>query len=207
MFFMCISQFMGSLSSVLLTFPVERALFLKEQGSNMYSVSAYFYGKSMTELPTLIVFPFVYSCIVYWIIGFNNYSPAKFFIFAAFMILQSTAGNAVGLLAGCMFSDPRVAAGIAPMAIMPLMIFAGYYINSSQMPIWLAWIQYISPFFYCLQGTLQNEFNDSPFGSGPITQLGFTIPVGMCALYHIIIGLGFRALALLNLKLLVRRLQ
>jgi len=207
LFFLTVSQFMGSLLSVLLTFPAERAVFLKEQNANMYSVSAYFFGRSATELPFITVFPFIFSCIVYWICAFNNENPAKFFIFALFMVLQSVAGNAIGLMAGCLFNDPRVATGVAPMAMMPLMVFSGFYINTGQMPVWLAWIKYISPFFYSLQGLIRNEFYDSAFGSAPIVLLGFEISIGMCILYHIIIGLGFRTMALINLKLLVRRLQ
>jgi len=119
LFFLTISQFMTSMSSVLLTFPTERAVFLKENGAGMYSVSAYFFGRSATELPFVTLFPFIFSCIVYWIVGFNNTNPGKFFIFALFNVLQSLAGNAVGLMTGCMFNDPKVASGIAPMAIMP----------------------------------------------------------------------------------------
>ena len=84
LFFILISNFMTSMMSVLLTFPSERAVFLKEQGSNMYSVSAYFLGRSVTELPFITIFPFIFACIVYWIIGYNNDNPGKFFIFGNF---------------------------------------------------------------------------------------------------------------------------
>jgi ABC-type multidrug transport system permease subunit len=64
------------------------------------------------------------------------------------MILQSVGGNALGLLAGSSFSDPKVAMAVAPLFLLPLMIFAGYYLNSSNMPVYVAWIQWISVNFY-----------------------------------------------------------
>jgi len=131
---------MGSMSSVLLTFPMERALFLKELGSRMYSVSSYFFGRQSTEVPVIIFFPVIFSLIVYWIIGLNTINAGKFFIFAAFLVLCSVSGNAIGIMAGSIFNDPRVASGIAPMMMMPLMIFAGLYVNEKTMPDWLGWL-------------------------------------------------------------------
>ena len=61
--------------------PKERALFLKEQNSNMYSVSAYYFGRTITELPFLIIFPIGFSLIIYWAMGLNTDGSAHFFIF------------------------------------------------------------------------------------------------------------------------------
>ena len=206
--FLSISQWMGSMAPVLLTFPAERANFLKEEGSGMYTVSAYYFGRTLIEIPFLILFPFLLSVLLYWTIGFNNSDPSKFFIFALLNILQSFGGNAMGLFAGCLFSDSRVASSVAPLFMMPLMIFSGFYVNDSQMPVWLAWIKYISPFYYSLQGMSRNEFFDSNFGLAPLHSLGFmSISIGYCILITFMLGLALRCLALLNLKLLVKRLQ
>ena len=132
---------MTSMMGILLTFPVEREVFLREIGSNMYGVSSYFVGRSSTEFPFLTLIPFIFSAVIYWIIGFNS-TVGKFFIFgklhslqcsdliiALFMILQSINGNALGLLGGSVFPDPKVALAVAPMLLLPLMIFAGFYLN------------------------------------------------------------------------------
>ena len=207
-FFLTVCQWFLSMMPVLLTFPAERALFLKEQGSNMYSVSSYFFGRSLVELPAIIFFPVIWSLILYWIIGFNNYNAGKFFIFTTFMVLQSIAGNAMGLMAGCMFNDPKVASGVAPLFIMPAMIFGGMYINDNLIPVWLAWMKYISPFYYMLHGLCRNEFFDSPFDATQIIDtFRFTTPIGCAMITHFLIGLLLRSWALINLKYLVRKLQ
>ena len=48
---MAINGFIGSVPFVILTFPAERAIFLKEYSNNMYSVGAYYLAKTMSELP------------------------------------------------------------------------------------------------------------------------------------------------------------
>jgi len=41
----------------------------------------------------------------------------------------------------------------------------------------------------------------------PITNLGFTMSTGVCAILLLVIGLFFRIVALIALKLLARKLQ
>ena len=85
LFFILTSNFMTPMMSVLLTFPSERAVFLKEERLRMYSVATYFVGRSIIEIAFVTIFPFIFACIVYWIIGYNNHNPAKFFIFGNFL--------------------------------------------------------------------------------------------------------------------------
>ena len=46
----------------------------------MYSVAAYYFGRTITELPFLIIFPIIFSLITYWAMGFNS-DAEKFFIY------------------------------------------------------------------------------------------------------------------------------
>eukprot|EP00331_Platyophrya_macrostoma_P006837 CAMPEP_0176428008 /NCGR_PEP_ID=MMETSP0127-20121128/12909_1 /TAXON_ID=938130 /ORGANISM="Platyophrya macrostoma, Strain WH" /LENGTH=556 /DNA_ID=CAMNT_0017809639 /DNA_START=239 /DNA_END=1909 /DNA_ORIENTATION=- len=207
LFFLCVTQFMMSMMGILLTFPSEREVFLRETGSNMYGVSAYFFGRSSTEIPFLTLIPFCFSCIIYWIIGFNNYNPGKFFIFAAILVLQSLGGNALGILAGSVFSDPKVAMAVAPLFMLPMMIFAGFYLNSDNMPVYVGWIQWISPFKYALEALVWNEYTDSPLGTATIDFLGMYLGIWKCAVILFFLGFGYRFLALLALKLLMKRMQ
>jgi len=81
-FFFSIAVFMSSAMTVVLTFPAERAVFLREYSANMYSVSSYFFGRSSTELPFVIFFPVLLTSISYYIIGFNGHDASKIFIFS-----------------------------------------------------------------------------------------------------------------------------
>jgi len=46
-FFLSVSAFMSSLSPIILTFPLEKGVFLKEQSSKMYSVGSYFLSRNL----------------------------------------------------------------------------------------------------------------------------------------------------------------
>jgi ABC-2 type transporter len=71
----------NSIQNIILIFPDERPVFLREVGNNMYSVSAYFFGKVLAELPASIITPIVYGCIVYFSIGLSTVFAWKFPLF------------------------------------------------------------------------------------------------------------------------------
>lgn len=117
LFFIALNQFQMSMQSSILTFPSERAVFLKEENSKMYGVSSYFISKNITEAPPLIFIPTVFSLLIYWAIKFNDVTHEKFAIFWLICVLQSLIGNSLGLLTGSMFSDPKVASSFVPVRI------------------------------------------------------------------------------------------
>ncbi len=89
-FFICTSQFMLSIQSVLLTcitlfvcypvVPLERGLFLREQSNRMYGVLPYYLTKTFVELPFQLFMPLLFSLIIYWAIHFRN-SGECYFLF------------------------------------------------------------------------------------------------------------------------------
>jgi len=107
---------------------------------------------------------------------------------------------------GSAFSDPRIATTVAPMFVMPFMIFAGFFINSSNIPEYVRWIQYLSPFKYALEALATNEFNDSVYGDRAFEQQDFDLGLGNCIIILLLLGIMYRGLAFLSLKSLKRRL-
>ena len=66
-FFLSISALMFALAPVTLIFPIERAVFLKEENSRLYTVLPYFLSRNVIEIPYLIVMPLVFNLsLVVW---------------------------------------------------------------------------------------------------------------------------------------------
>jgi len=206
LFFFSITMFMPNAMSVVLTFPAERAVFLREHSANMYGVSAYYFGRSTTEIPFVVMFPVIMTSISYYIVGFNP-EVSKFFIFMLISVLVALAGNAIGLFVGCCFSDTKVATNIVPMIFLPWMIFTGVYINSQEIPAWLRWFQYTSPFRYAYEAYLWNQYTDFPLGTAQLDYYGYSLGLWPCIGLLFAIGIIIRIAALCALKVLVRRLQ
>jgi hypothetical protein len=113
--------------------PAEKQVFFKEEGSGLYSVSAYLVAKNLSLLPQQIIFPAILSCISYWVVGFNP-QVDKFFIYCKIhsvflIVLCNIAGGGSGLLAGTIFPTPDVAAQASIAIASLLSMFSGFYVS------------------------------------------------------------------------------
>lgn len=68
MFLIALNQGVCGAFLAINTFPPERALMLRERANGMYRTSAYFLAKQIGDLPGQIAAPWVFSCIVYFMV-------------------------------------------------------------------------------------------------------------------------------------------
>ena len=124
--------------------------------------------------------------------------------------MVSLCGVSLGLLAGCIFSDVQVAVSAAPMCVIPFMLFGGFLTNTDSIPVGFIWLEYMSPFKYAFGAYCQNEYHnlelDCEPECDPLGDLNFTEDMWPNILYLFILILGYRVLAAIFLKLLVRKL-
>lgn len=138
----------NSIQNIILIFPDERPVFLREVNNNMYSVTAYFFGKVIAELPASILTPVIFGAIVYFAIGLSTVAAYKFPLFLGILILLYSAAGSYALIISTMFADKQLAVTLTPVLIIPFMLFAGFFVNQDNIPIWLIEFQYMSFFKY-----------------------------------------------------------
>ena len=168
LFFCQICMVQGAILSVILAFPVERALFLKEQSQSLYSVLPYFLGKVVSELPMYLFTPMVFGTIVYFGVGLNTVETSKFFIFSTFhtvliMFLLHGIGQAIGLIVGALISQVSVAPNAGMICVVPFMMFGGFFSSTQSIPVAFRWFSYLSvvskqPYRYGFEALCRNEF-------------------------------------------------
>ncbi|MEW5304769.1 MAG: hypothetical protein WDW36_007357 [Sanguina aurantia] len=166
LFFIVVSGIFSSLTGTLTVFGAEKVVFTREYGSRMYSLFAFFSSRWLVELPTHIILPIVSSCIMYWIIGYQN-TATKFWWFALANVLIDNCGAALGMFVACLFNDIAVALAVMPMFMMPLMIFSGFFVNMDSLHPYFHWIPYISPMRYGFIVLAQNEFSGLVINCSP----------------------------------------
>jgi ABC-type multidrug transport system permease subunit len=71
-FFILMVLSLNGIQNVVLIFPDERPVFMREVGNEMYSVGAYFWSKIFSEIPFSILIPFIFGAIVYYPLGLNS---------------------------------------------------------------------------------------------------------------------------------------
>lgn len=74
LFSACMGNFMQSMMGMVINFPLEKPVFLREENSKYYGTFAYLTGKLCLEWILTFLFPVLYSCIVYFMVGLNTQS-------------------------------------------------------------------------------------------------------------------------------------
>ena len=101
-----------------------------------------------------------------------------------------------------------VASSIAPALTTPIVMFGGLFANSSTLPVWLAWIQYISPIYYANIAILNAQYKNQGYPYDQfLTFMGFTLSYWTCIAIMAGLALFWRILALIFLKRSVTKFQ
>lgn len=145
---------MNNTTGTLNVFGEERAVFRREHGASMYGLPAFYWSKILIEAPMAFVFAFLLSTIIYWLAGMPA-NAGTFFVSMTLCGLSGVAGMFIGVTLASVFESLQVALSLAPMIIMPLMLYSGLFINSESIPPYFVWIKYISPVKYTFEGLVK----------------------------------------------------
>jgi len=150
----------NAIQNVILIFPDERPVFLREVNNNMYGVGPYFWAKIISELPFSIMTPCIFGAIVYFACAMNP-GADHFLMFLLILTLIYNASSGYSLIISALFSDKQLAVTLTPVLIIPFMLFAGFFVSTSSIPIFLKEFEYLSIFKYGYQALMLNQFTDN----------------------------------------------
>ena len=106
-----ISSMFGMAQPVMLAFPFERPLFLREYSTGTYSAAAYFLSKVIIELPLTFIQTIVQYILAYFLMDLQGN-----FIY---LVLASwglgAASCSVAVILGCSVSDVKSVSEFAPL--------------------------------------------------------------------------------------------
>lgn len=204
-FFLTMMALMMSLTSITLVFPRERVVFLKEEGSKLYSTFTFFLSRNIIELPFLILIPMVLTLILYWMVGLEE-TAEQFFVFYFAVFLINFAGSSLGLFLGSVAKDAKLVVLLVPICVLPFVLFSGFFKNREDLPVWLGWLEYLSPIKYGYIVLIRNELHEES-EQGFVDSLNFELELWTAA--YILIGLcvALRMLSLFFLWLGRQKLQ
>ncbi|ETO28801.1 abc transporter family protein, partial [Reticulomyxa filosa] len=142
LFFVSINQSFSGMIGVVNAFTVEKAI------AKSYHILAYYLTKFFTAVPVDVVYPIIYSSIVYWIVNLNPH-PERFLIFVITMVMTSFTAMALGYMVAAVAPNVDAANAMGPPFNILMVLFGGFYINIKNLPVWLSWLQNFSATFHC----------------------------------------------------------
>jgi ABC-type multidrug transport system permease subunit len=133
----------------------------------MYGVPSYYLSKVLLETPMLAFTPLLNAIIVYFGIGLTVTS-SQFFYFYLITLMVSFCATSIGYLVSSLFEKEEDAVGMAPLFVLPQVVFGGFFSNSGNYPVWISWLQYLSPVRYGLEAIIISEFGPRHYNSNEI---------------------------------------
>lgn len=154
-----VTGFWGSfpLFQAIFKFPQERLMLMKERRSGMYRLSSYFMARIIVDLPMELILPTVSTAIVYWMCGLKP-MPTNFFIYLSVVFLCALVTQGVGFAIGAAVMDFKVATMLASVIMLTFLLAGGFFVQ--HVPIFIAWIKYISYIYYTFKLLLGSQYKE-----------------------------------------------
>eukprot|EP00276_Gloeochaete_wittrockiana_P021306 CAMPEP_0184342472 /NCGR_PEP_ID=MMETSP1089-20130417/11074_1 /TAXON_ID=38269 ORGANISM="Gloeochaete wittrockiana, Strain SAG46.84" /NCGR_SAMPLE_ID=MMETSP1089 /ASSEMBLY_ACC=CAM_ASM_000445 /LENGTH=701 /DNA_ID=CAMNT_0026671353 /DNA_START=195 /DNA_END=2300 /DNA_ORIENTATION=- len=161
LFFLVINISFGETLSALAIFGLEKLIFYIDRDAGAVSTSSYYIGRLIPELLLQFLIPAIYLTIVYWMTGLQS-SWWRFGFMLLIIWSSSFVANSMALVLGAALPLP-VAAILAPIAMIMNMLFGGFFVNTDNIPDFIAWIKYLSFVKYAFSALVQIEFKGLTF--------------------------------------------
>ncbi|NXE72799.1 ABCG2 protein, partial [Cochlearius cochlearius] len=143
LFFVTTNQCFSSVSAIEL-FIRDKKLFVHQYTSGYYRVSAYFLALMIGDLLPMRTAPaIIFSCISYWMIGYQAVA-GRFFFFMLTLVLVSYTATAMSLAISAGMDVVAVANLLITICFVLMLIFSGLLVNLPSVMGWLNWLKYFS---------------------------------------------------------------
>merc|ERR1712194_255474 len=192
-----IGTMFGASQPLLLQFPSERPIFLREYAANMYGCVPYFLAKTIVEVPLAGLTSLETWLIAYPTMGLHgNLLELVLISWALTLTASSTA-----LFIGCSVANAQSAQELAPLMFVPQILFSGIFISITLIPPALQWLQYIAALKYAINLACIVEFHGLPEGPPLLKSMNID-PDKKWVYMGVLLGIfvGFRMLAMINLR-------
>ena len=150
-----ISAMFGSAQPVMIMFPFERPMFMREYSTGTYNSWTYFLTKTLLDTPLTLMQTLVMWGLIYPMVELQG--NFLWIILASWGL--GCASASCGMALGCAVTDVKDVTELAPLLFVPQLLFAGFFIQTSEIPVFLRWAQYLCGIKYSLNIILSTEFN------------------------------------------------
>mmetsp|Transcript_33340 Transcript_33340/g.83541 ORF Transcript_33340/g.83541 Transcript_33340/m.83541 type:complete len:1541 (-) Transcript_33340:49-4671(-) len=158
----CLFMGMQNLLTAIPIVSLGRSVFYRERSVSMYGVLPYAISAALIELPYIILQVILFVPIMYAMVGFEK-NAGTFFYWILMFICSLSNFTFFGQLLVYMTPSPMLAQILSGAMNFFWNIFSGFSIPYSQMPVYLAWINRVSPTTWVIYGLVASQLGNSQY--------------------------------------------
>lgn len=157
----------------------------KQAGASFYPTYMFVLSAAVCGIPIFFVESALLSIVIYFMSNCVR-DAGHFFIFYAIVILTCFLMSIWFRMLSAIARDEPSAHAIAGPSTGIFIMFGGLFVTLSNLPVWMRWMMWISPFSWSVRALANNEFLSSRYSE--ITDSG--IPLGHLFLNQVDMKIG-----------------
>jgi len=111
---------------------------LRERQAGTYQVSAYFMAKTASDVLTQLWPPILFTCIVYFLIGYQP-NASKFFYYMFFLTLDQMAATSIATAITCICVSIELSTVVLAFVFEVCRLFGGFFASPARMVMFPKW--------------------------------------------------------------------
>ena len=121
------------------------------------NAAAYYISKILVELPITLAQVICQYLLIYFLCDLQG--EWIFLVLACWGL--AAASSSVAMALGAAVPNVKDVTELAPLLFVPQLLFAGFFIRTSQIPVFLRWAQYLCAIKYTINLMLIIEFEET----------------------------------------------
>ncbi|KAI6354773.1 hypothetical protein MCOR25_008459 [Pyricularia grisea] len=134
-----------------------KPILLKHKSFSFYRPSAYAIAQTVVDVPLVFIQVVLFTVIIYWMSHLAR-TASQYFIanLILWLVTMTTYSFFRAISAWCGTLD--VATRFTGLAVQILVVYTGYLIPPTSMPVWFGWLRWINWLQYGFECLMSNEF-------------------------------------------------
>jgi len=166
LFFQAMNQAFGAAIGISKIIPQQLKVVSRERAARMYTPLPYYLSTFLVTLPLELAPGIFYGTVIYFMTALRE--GAEYYLtYLGIMLLENFAGIGLGMCLSASFTSVEMAPQLAPAFVILFLMFSGYFLNESNVPVFLIWLRELSFIRYAFQALCVNEFKDATFSCDP----------------------------------------
>jgi ATP-binding cassette, subfamily G (WHITE), member 2, PDR len=140
----------------------ERTAVQWQRGMRYYGAAAYVLSGLTMAMPTVAIDVALLATIAYWMGNLNN-EIVRFIFSIIICFVLAISINGLIRFSAALSRSFQIAQNVGPVLLIVSMLFGGFFIGPEQLPDWMVWLYWLSPFRYVYEALSINELGGATF--------------------------------------------
>tara|TARA_Y100000389_G_scaffold204361_1_gene256459 strand:+ start:3822 stop:5360 length:1539 start_codon:yes stop_codon:yes gene_type:complete len=144
LFFIILNQIMSNVFSTVESFPSYLKMFKYDYKRGKYPLLVYYLSKTSVDIPFQLTSTFIFCIIALLMTNLTH----RILEFVCVIFFVALSGSSFGYMMSTVSDQFSVCIIATNLCILPMMLTSGLFINNTSVPVYIAWLQELNPFYF-----------------------------------------------------------